>query len=99
MTAWFRLIIVPCLALAACSPVPDLAQRNDPALAEAEYPAFLTTAQLRTLTATDPAADRAVETGLQGRAAALQARAQRLRGDAVVDPDARKRLDEAVATN
>ncbi len=83
------------IGLGACSAVPDLPGRDDPAIAEADYPGFLTIGQLRAVTATDPAQGTEAAAPVETRAAALQARAQRLKTAPVVDDEARTRLDAA----
>ena len=83
------------IGLGACTEVPDLPGRDDPAIAQADYPGFLTIGQLRAVAATDPAQGTQAAAPVEARAAALQARAQRLKTAPVVDDEARARLDGA----
>lgn len=96
------LFTTTCAALAlgglgACTVVPDLPGRDDPTLARADYPGFLTIGQLRAVTSTDPTPATETATPVEARAAALQDRAQRLKTRRVVDDEARARLDGATA--
>lgn len=83
--------------LGACSTAPDLPGRDDPAIAQADYPGFLTISQLRAVTATDPARGAEAAAPVEARTAALQTRAQRLKAAQVVDDETRARLDGVTA--
>lgn len=82
--------------LAACSDAPDLPGGIDPALADAAYPTLVPVEQILGPAPVDPAADAQVTGQLDARIAALQARAERLRGDRI-DPATRKRMQDGVA--
>jgi len=83
------LILAVPLALSACLPAPDLPPRRDAGSAPA--PALLPTAGLLRRAEAGPTADTGDTAAPPARAAALRARAARLRGP-VVAPAQRARL-------
>ncbi|MGR3492674.1 MAG: hypothetical protein ACU0DW_11505 [Shimia sp.] len=85
-----RFLILPILALAACAEAPDLGP-VDPAVANADFVPFLPLDAILVETQVPPTP---LTTQAEGRIAALNARAARLRGP-VIDPATRARLARA----
>lgn len=78
------------VALAACTQFPDLDRATSAAAQDADYPALVPIAPLLTRRV-GPAPER-IQQNIEGRAAALRARAARLRGAPVIDSATRRRM-------
>ncbi len=86
-------VLVPVLALCACTQFPELDQTATTGVSEAPYPDLLPLSAL--LADRAPTATREEAAALTGRAEALRRRADALRGD-VIEPEARTRLETGV---
>ena len=80
--------------MAACTQFPELDATATPGVAETPYPDLLPLERL--LAGGAPLATPDMRAGVEARAAALQARAERLRAP-VIDPRTRDRMDRGVA--
>ncbi len=85
------------LLLAGCADIPDLDDNLTPAARSAPYPALVPIAPLLAGTEQAQQIKEGTAPALQGRVAALRARAARLRGG-VVDGGTRRRMDSGVNT-
>lgn len=90
-----RLALVAIAFLAACTQFPELDSRTTRAPSNAPYPNL---APIDELLAGLPAPERGerIAQGLAGRAAALRARAARLRSRPVIDQTTRSRFQAAI---
>lgn len=79
-----RFLPVILVLLSACAQFPELDATATPGVAEAAYPDLVPMETL--LTAPEPRATPQARAGVEGRAAALRARADRLRGPVVSTP-------------
>lgn len=91
-----RLILPALILIAACAQFPELDSRASSVPANAPYPELVPTEMLL---AGLPEADhgQTVTRGLAGRAAALRARAARLRARPVIDRETRAALQASIA--
>jgi hypothetical protein len=82
------------LTLSACTQFPDLDQATSDQTRRAPYPELLPVEDLRAQVAAPRVTDQTTQS-LEARAAALRARAARLRGT-VIDGTSRARLDQKI---
>jgi hypothetical protein len=88
-------VIFPLVLLGACTQFPVLDDSVPDALARAEYPDLVPLDPLLAGLSDAPANNAQIEANLQGRVAALRARAARLRGP-IVDSATRARMRAGV---
>ena len=85
--------------LAGCTDPPDLDDRVDPALEQADYPALVPVEQILGPEQPDPEADAETAERLEARATGLQSRARQLQRQSGIDADTRRRLNSDIATD
>ena len=92
------LLIALSAGLAGCIDAPELDRLDTKEIARTPYPALIPLDPvLAGSTGSPAAASEELETGLVGRAAGLQRRADALRQSDVLDPSARQRLLRGIA--
>ncbi|WP_428928461.1 hypothetical protein [Marinibacterium sp. SX1] len=80
------------LALAGCIEVPALDRAGDPDVTGGDYPALIPLGPVVAASVDPVATGTELQGDLAGRVARLQGRADSLRRDEVLDPEARQRL-------
>jgi hypothetical protein len=86
-------VLAICVLAGGCTQFPELDALETPGIADADYPALLPISEL--LTTEAPRAVPELRDAIQGRVAALRARAQRLSGP-VLDAPTRRRLSKEI---